>query len=99
MRIFSKSTLREFWEKHPDSEDALRTWYRIVEKSQWENPHDVKEIFGDASIIGDNRIVFNIKGNEYRIVVFIDYEFKKNYICFIGTHEEYNKIDAKTVVL
>ena len=99
MRLFTKGTLREFWEKHPDAETPLRTWYRIVEKSLWKNSHDVKEMFGDASILGDNRVVFNIKGNEYRLVVYIDYEAKRVYICFIGTHKEYDKIDAKTVVL
>ncbi len=99
MRIFTKGTLREFWEKHKDAEVPLKTWHKIIEKLQWENPNEVKKLFRDASIIGDNRIVFNIKGNKYRIVAFIDYEFKKVYICFIGTHKEYDKIDSKTVVL
>ncbi|MFH1322047.1 MAG: type II toxin-antitoxin system HigB family toxin [Bacteroidota bacterium] len=99
MRIFTKGTLRKFWEKHNDAEIPLKTWYKIVEKAKWKNPQDVKKVYSKASIIGDNRVVFNIKGNDYRLVVFIIYELQRVYVCFIGTHKEYDKINVKTITL
>ena len=95
MRIIAKSTLREFWEKHNDAEVPLKTWHKIVEKQNWKNTHDIKQMYGDASIIGSNRVVFNIKGNHYRLVVQIHYNTQVVYIRFVGTHKEYEKIDAE----
>lgn len=94
MRIIAKKALREFWQHHEDAEIPLKTWHKIVEKSDWKTTHDIKKIFGDASIVGSNRIVFNIKGNKYRIVVYIVFQVRKVFIRFIGTHSEYDKIDC-----
>ncbi len=97
MRIIAKSTLKEFWGKHNDAEIPLKTWHKIVEKQQWKNTHNIKQLFGNASIIGNNRVVFNIKGNDYRLVTYIVFRVQKVFIRFIGTHKEYDKIDAKTI--
>ena len=93
-RIFAKSTLREFWELHPDSEQHLKTWYNTAIISRWNNPNEVKQTFSNASILKEGRIVFNIKGNHYRLLVKINFEKQWIFIRFIGTHEEYDKIDA-----
>jgi len=93
-RIHAKSTLRTFWEKHDDSEQYLKTWYDTVKHANWKKPNDVKKVYVSASIIGDNRIVFNIKGNTYRLIVKFNYERQWAFIRFIGTHAEYNKKDA-----
>ncbi|HEY6436310.1 MAG TPA: type II toxin-antitoxin system HigB family toxin [Ignavibacteriaceae bacterium] len=97
MRIIAKSTLRAFWEKHADAEVPLKTWYKILERADWENSHDIKRIYADASMVGNNRVVFNIRGNRYRIVVYIIFRFKKVFIRFVGTHQQYDRIDAKNI--
>ena len=97
MRVIARSMLRAFWEKHADAEVPLKTWYKIVENADWNDAHDVKKIYSDASIIGNNRVVFNIKGNRYRIVVYVIFKFKKVFIRFIGTHHQYDRIDAKNI--
>jgi|TARA_R100000365_G_C2747498_1_gene77475 mRNA interferase HigB len=97
VRIIAKRTLREFWEKHSDSEQQLKAWYREAEKSQWSNTHDLKRAYPNASILGENRVVFNIKGNHYRLIVKINFEFQLCWIRFIGTHAEYDKINANTI--
>ncbi len=97
MRIIAKCTLREFWEKNSATEVPLKTWHKIVEKQNWKNTHDIKQMFGDASIVGNNRVVFNIKGNQYRLVVYIVFKVQKVFIRFIGTHKQYDHIDAKTI--
>jgi mRNA interferase HigB len=97
MRVIAKSTLREFWKVHPDAEIPLKTWHKILEKADWKNTHDIKAVFTDASIIGHNRVVFNIKGNKYRIVVYLVFLTGKVFIRFVGTHSEYDKIDVKTI--
>ena len=96
-RIFAKRTLREHWEKYPDSEQNLKTWYYTAMNSNWETPYDVKRSFANASILKNRRIVFNIKGNSYRLVVRFNFEKQWAFIRFIGTHNEYNKIDANTI--
>lgn len=96
-RIFAKSTLREFWEKHSDSEQYLKTWYDTVKNSIWSNPNEVKQTYVNASILKSNRIVFNIKGNSYRLVAKFNFEKQWVLIRFIGTHTEYDKIDANTI--
>ena len=96
-RIFAKSTLREFWVIHPDSEQYLKTWYDTAMSSDWKTPNDVKLTYANASILKDNRIVFNIKGNSFRLVVKFNFEKKWIFIRFIGTHTAYNKIDANTI--
>lgn len=97
MRVFNKSTLREFWTKHPDCEQALRSWYNETVKADWNSMHDIKEEYRTADFIGNNRVVFNIKGNNYRLIVKVYYIRKLCYIMFIGTHAEYDNIDAHTV--
>ena len=97
MRIFSYSTLREFWQIHTDAEEPLRAWYRIARNADWRSPADVRARYADASIIADNRVVFNIKGNAYRLVVRIIYSHRRIYIRFIGTHAEYDRINAAEV--
>ena len=97
MRIIAKSTLRDFWERFPDAEESLLAWYREVEKEDWDTPAKVKEKYGNASIVGDNRVVFNIKGNDYRLVVKINYEYRVVYVRFVGTHAEYDKINVEEV--
>ena len=96
-RIFSKKTLRDFWKKYPDSEQYLKTWYEVAKKAKWENPNDVKRSYAHASVLKYGRIVFNIKGNSYRLVVKFNFEKQWAFIRFIGTHKEYDKIDANSV--
>lgn len=97
MRVFAKKTLREFWTKHPDSEQQLKSWYREVEKSEWQNSNELKREYPSASIVGDNRVIFNIKGNNYRLIVKINFYYQMMWIRFIGTHKEYDKVDATKI--
>ncbi|NOZ35375.1 MAG: type II toxin-antitoxin system HigB family toxin [Chlorobi bacterium] len=97
MRIIAKGTLRRFWAKHKDCEEQLKSWYSEVSKINWSNPNELKEEYPSASILEDNRIVFNIKGNNYRLIVKINYEYKIMWIRFIGTHGEYDKINADKI--
>lgn len=96
-RIVAKKTLREFWEKHPDSEQPLKAWYEVASESIWEHPNDIKNSFNNVSILKNNRVVFNIKGNTYRLIVKFNYNRQWAFIRFIGTHSEYDKIDANTI--
>jgi len=96
-RIFSKSTLREFWETYTDSEQYLKTWYDTAMNSDWKTPNDVKQTYANASILKNCRIVFNIKGNSYRLVVKFNFEKQWIFIRFIGTHVEYDEIDADNI--
>ena len=96
MHIISLKTLRLFWEIHPDAEQPLRAWYAIARRSQWRTPTDIRAAYGSASFIGNNRVVFNIKGNDYRLIVFAEYAKRKLFIRFVGTHAEYDRIDAST---
>ena len=97
MRIIAKSTLRDFWERFPDAEEALLAWYREAEKADWDIPAKVKEQYGNASIVGGNRVVCNIKGNDYRLVVKFNYKYRAGYVRFVGTHAEYDKINVEEV--
>jgi mRNA interferase HigB len=96
-RIFSKSTLIAFWNKHPETEQYVKTWYDSVLKADWQTPNDVKKTFGSASILKRNRVVFNIKGNKFRLIAKINYEKQWLFILFVGTHNEYDKIDVDNV--
>jgi len=96
-RIFAKSTLREYWEKHPDCEQHLKTWHDTALSSDWKTPKDVKLTYANASILKESRIVFNIKGNSYRLVAKFNFEKQWIFIRFIGTHEAYDKIDANSI--
>lgn len=97
MRIISKARLRTFWTRYADAEEPLLAWYREVEKEDWSKPSQVKEKYRNASFVEGNRVVFNIKGNDYRLVVKINYPYRVVYVRFIGTHAEYDKIDVKEV--
>ena len=97
MRIISKRTLREFWEQHSNVEQSLLDWYDVVVLQEWHSPNEVKIIYGNASIIDSNRVVFNIKGNDYRLITHVDYIFGIVFILWLGTHKEYDNIDAKTI--
>lgn len=96
-RIFAKSTLRAFWEKYPDSEQYLKTWFDTAMHADWKNPGDVKQTYANASILKDSRIVFNIKGNSFRLIAKFNFEKQWIFIRFIGTHAEYDKIDANLI--
>jgi mRNA interferase HigB len=97
MRIISRKTLREFWERHPDARQPLQAWYADVKHAAWKTPADIKDTYRNASVVANNRVVFNIKGNKYRLVIAIQYEFGIVYIRFVGTHQEYAKIDVTTI--
>ena len=91
MRVIAKKILREFWEKYTDSEQQLKTWYKEVSKAAWKNPNEIKNDYAKASILKNGKVVFNICGNKYRLIVDINYERQWVFILFIGTHKEYDK--------
>ncbi len=97
MRIISRRILREFWEKHPDASISLQTWFHDVERATWNGPADIKAVFRNASFLANNRVVFNIKGNRYRLIVVVVYQHSVVYVRFVGTHSEYDQIDAATI--
>ena len=98
MQIIARRTLKQFWMKHRQAEGPLRAWYATVAKAEWRGPADVKAMFGTSvDFLRDNRLVFDIGGNKFRIVVHVAYPFKRLLIKFVGTHGEYDKIDAETV--
>ena len=99
MRIIAFRALREFFEKpeYADSEASLRAWFHDAKAAEWKSSNDLKQQYKNASIVGEGRVVFNIKGNSYRLVVAIDYDFQVIFIRFIGTHKQYDKIDAKKI--
>jgi mRNA interferase HigB len=97
VRIIAKSTLREFWAVHPNAEEPLLAWYREVEKEDWSEPAQVKAKYRNASFVKGNRVVFNIKGNDYRLVVKINYPYRIVYVRFVGTHVEYDKVNVEEV--
>jgi mRNA interferase HigB len=97
MRVIAKKILREFWEKHSDSEEQLKTWYKEASKTIWKSPNDIKSEYPKASILKSSRVVFNICGNKYRLVVQMNYVRQWAFIRFVGTHQEYDKIDAENI--
>ena len=97
MRVYSKGTLRDYWESHPSAYRSLKAWYDDAVEANWKTPSDIKAVYGNASIIANNRVVFNIKGNDYRLVVRIHYNTQEVFVRFVGTHSEYDKIDATTI--
>ena len=97
MRIIALKTLREFWEVHPTARQSLQAWYEDAKHAVWQSPADIKAIYRNASIVANNRVVFNIKGNDYRLIVAVNYPFGIAYIRFIGTHAEYDRIDATKI--
>lgn len=97
MRIIARKTVQTFWDTHPDAEQPLRAWFAKASQANWRTPGDIKNDYRNASFIANNRVVFNIKGNDYRLVVAIKYEYNVVYIRFIGTHQAYDRIDATTI--
>lgn len=97
MRIIARKTLREFWERYPDSEQQLKAWYAEAKNADWQMPADVKATYVTASILKGSRVVFNIRGDKYRLVVKINYPHQVIYVRFLGTHEQYDAIDAETI--
>ena len=97
MRIIAKRTLREFWERHPDAREPLDRWHRMARRADWTTPEQMRQDWPRTSILGGDRAVFRIKGNDYRLVVAVDYPHGMVFIRFIGTHAEYDRIDAEEV--
>ena len=97
VRIIARRALREFWERHPDAEQPLRAWYHDARKADWRLPADIKRVYANASIVAENRVVFNIHGNKYRLVVAINYPYRMCYIRFVGSHQAYDRIDVTSV--
>lgn len=97
MKIIAVKILREFWSAYPDSEQQLKAWVEEVRKAAWAQPAEIKEKYRSASILKNRRVVFNIKGNDYRLVVAVAYRFQAVYVKFVGTHGQYDEIDAETV--
>ncbi len=98
MRIIAVSSLRNYWlTEEPKSEQSLKSWVAVVKKVKWENHNDLKEQFGKASIINDKRVIFDIHGNKYRLVVDMEYKMQLIYIVWIGTHSEYDKINVEKI--
>lgn len=99
MQVISKRVLREFWEKYPKAERPLSTWYKLVSKASWQTPADIKTAFGaNVDFVGDNRVIFDIGGNKYRLIVYVAYHpYYRVLVKFVGTHEEYEQIDPETV--
>ena len=98
VQVIAKRTLKEFWEAHPEAEAPLATWHTIATKAIWAAPQDVKDQFGTAvDFVGDNRVIFDIGGNKFRLVAHVSYRFKRVLVKFIGTHKEYDKINPEAV--
>lgn len=97
MRVVAKRTLRAFWDQHPDAEGALKAWHAEASAASWQTPAEVKAQYGSASILKNNRIVFNICGNKYRLVVRINYKIAIMLVRFIGTHRDYDAINAEEI--
>jgi len=97
MRIIAKRTLRVFWERDPGAEQPLKSWYAIATKADWSSPAEVKDAYGTASIVGNNRVVFNVGGNRYRLIVRFDYSHRIGFVRFVGTHADYDVVDAARV--
>ena len=97
MRVIAKKILRDFWGTYPDSEQQLKTWYKEASKAQWSSPNKIKNEYAKASILKSGRVVFNICGKKYRLIVDINYERQWVFIRFIGTHSEYDKVDADKI--
>jgi mRNA interferase HigB len=97
MRVIARKTLRAYAEQYPDATGQLDTWYHEARRADWVTPADVKSVHGSASILRNNRVVFNIKGNQYRLVVWINYAYRIVYVRWFGSHREYDNVDATTI--
>lgn len=97
MRIIAVSTLKNYWIEFPQAEQSLLSWYEEVENAEWNSPNELKAQYGSASVLTDKRVVFNIHGNAFRLIVDIEYRLKIVFIVWFGTHDNYDKIDAKQI--
>ena len=97
MRVIAVKTLKHYWEEYPEAEGALLSWYEEVSEAMWETPNNLKDQFGNASLIGSKRVIFNIHGNKYRLIVDIEFKFKIVFVVWFGTNKEYDQIDVKTI--
>lgn len=97
MRIFNRSAITFYGRKYPNAREALSAWYAEASKADWGSPNAVKRQFPKASVVSGNRLVFNILGNSYRLIVSFEYKFRAGYVKFFGTHAEYDRIDASSV--
>ena len=97
MRVIAISSLRAFWEKYPNAQTPLRAWYAMASRAQWGSPADIKQAYRHASFTANNRVVFNVKGNDYRLVALVRYDKGLLFVRFVGTHAQYDKIDVLTV--
>jgi mRNA interferase HigB len=98
MQVIARRTLRRFWERHPQAEGPLKVWFAVVSGVRWAGPADLKRQFGaSVDFVSDNRVIFDIGGNKYRLVAHISYEFGRLLVKFLGTHAEYDRIDPDTV--
>jgi len=97
LRVISRKTLVQFWTKHRDAEQPLKAWFREAGQAHWSSPNELKQQFPSASILSSNRVVFNIKGNTYRLITMINFDYGQVFIRFVGTHAEYDKIDATMI--
>jgi mRNA interferase HigB len=98
MQVVARRTLKEFWERHPQAAGPMRAWFAVVVKAHWRHPNDVKRQFGTTvDFVGDNRVIFDLGGNKYRLIVHVSYTFGRVLIKFVGTHAEYDRIDPETV--
>ena len=98
MQVIARRTLRQFWERHPQAEGPIRAWFALVANARWRNPNDVKRQFGTTvDFVGDNRVIFDLGGNKYRLIVHASYTFGRVLVKFIGTHVDYDRIDRETV--
>lgn len=97
MRVIAKKILRDYWNLHSECEQQLKTWYNEAADAVWKTPNDIKKEYPSASFLEDNRVVFNIKGNKHRLIVRINYHYQMVWIRFIGTHAQYDKIEASKI--
>jgi mRNA interferase HigB len=97
MRIIALSTLKLFWKKHPQAEQPLKAWFHFVSEANWAVPSEIKRDYPSASFLKEDRVCFNIKGNSFRLIVRINYPFRVVYIRFVGTHNEYDRINATEI--
>ena len=97
MRVISRKALRDFWQTHPNAEQPLRAWYEEARTAAWHTPADIKAQYRTASLLGCNRVVFNIAGNKYRLIVVVRYRIQRVYVRFVGTHRQYDRINVLEV--
>jgi mRNA interferase HigB len=98
MQIVALRTLRQFWEKHPQAEAPIKVWYAVAAKAEWASPADIKRQFGTTvDFVGDHRVIFDLGGNKYRLILHVAYAYRRALVKFVGTHAEYDKINAETV--